>query len=60
MTATIILSQKLELARFLSGVDAEGRRIAPAFRSVLFLLVDCAAARVTGRVRALLRRAACP
>ena len=45
MTATIILSQKLELARFLSGVDAEGRRIAPAFRSVLFLLVDCAAAR---------------
>ena len=45
MTATIILSQKLELARFLSGVDAEGRRIAPAFRSVLFLLLICAAAR---------------
>lgn len=45
MTATILLTRKLELARFLSGVDAEGRRIAPAFRSVLFLLIDCASAR---------------
>lgn len=45
MTATILVSRKLELARFLSGVDAEGRRIAPSYRSVLFLLVDCASAR---------------
>lgn len=41
----IPVTDKLQLARFLSGVDANGRRIAPAFRSVLFLLVDCAAAR---------------
>lgn len=38
-------TDKLALARFLSGLDASGRRIAPAFRSVLFLLVDCAASR---------------
>lgn len=41
----IPVSDKLQLARFLSGVDAQGRRIAPSFRSVLFLLVDCASAR---------------
>jgi len=45
MTAIIPYTDKLALARFLSGIDAQGRRIAPAFRSVLFLLVDCAAAR---------------
>ena len=39
------VTDKLQIARFLSGVDAKGRRIAPAFRSVLFLLVDCAASR---------------
>ena len=39
------VTDKLQIARFLSGVDADGRRIAPAFRSVLFLLVDCAASR---------------
>lgn len=38
-------TDKLELARFLSGIDADGRRIAPSFRSVLFLLIDCAASR---------------
>lgn len=38
-------TDKLQIARFLSGVDASGRRIAPSFRSVLFLLIDCAAAR---------------
>lgn len=41
----IPVSDKLQLARFLSGVDANGRRIAPSFRSVLFLLVDCASSR---------------
>lgn len=39
------VTDKLQIARFLSGVDAQGRRIAPSFRSVLFLLVDCAASR---------------
>ena len=38
-------TDKLQIARFLSGLDAQGRRIAPSFRSVLFLLVDCAASR---------------
>ena len=38
-------TDKLQIARFLSGLDGEGRRIAPSFRSVLFLLVDCAASR---------------
>lgn len=45
MHQAIPFTDKLQIARFLSGVDAEGRRIAPAFRSVLFLLVDCAASR---------------
>lgn len=45
MIQAIPVSDKLQLARFLSGVDAQGRRIAPAFRSVLFLLVDCSASR---------------
>ena len=45
MIQAIPVSDKLRLARFLSGIDAQGRRIAPAFRSVLFLLVDCAASR---------------
>lgn len=39
------VTDKLAIARFLSGLDAQGRRIAPSFRSVLFLLVDCAASR---------------
>jgi len=38
-------TDKMAIARFLSGLDASGRRIAPAFRSVLFLLVDCSASR---------------
>lgn len=38
-------ADKLQLARFLSGLDADGRRIPPSFRSVLFLLVDCTASR---------------
>ena len=45
MIQAIPVSDKLQLARFLSGIDAQGRRIAPSFRSVLFLLVDCAASR---------------
>ena len=45
MITAIPVTDKLQLARFLSGVDANGRRIAPSFRSVLFLLVDCAASR---------------
>lgn len=45
MILAIPVADKLQLARFLSGVDAQGRRIAPSFRSVLFLLVDCAASR---------------
>lgn len=43
--SVVPVTDKLQIARFLSGVDAEGRRIAPSFRSVLFLLVDCAASR---------------
>ena len=39
------VTDKLAIARFLSGLDASGRRIAPSFRSVLFLLIDCAASR---------------
>lgn len=38
-------ADKLQLARFLSGLDASGRRIPPSFRSVLFLLIDCPASR---------------
>ena len=45
MIQAIPSTDKLQIARFLSGLDADGRRIAPAFRSVLFLLVDCAASR---------------
>lgn len=45
MIQAIPVADKLQLARFLSGVDAQGRRIAPSFRSVLFLLVDCSASR---------------
>lgn len=45
MIQAIPVVDKLQIARFLSGVDANGRRIAPSFRSVLFLLVDCAASR---------------
>lgn len=45
MIQAIPVGDKLQIARFLSGVDADGRRIAPSFRSVLFLLVDCAASR---------------
>lgn len=44
-SSNIPATDKLQLARFLSGLDASGRRIAPAFRSVLFLLVDCASSR---------------
>lgn len=43
--SAIPVTDKLQIARFLSGVDGEGRRIAPSYRSVLFLLVDCAASR---------------
>lgn len=45
MIQAIPVADKLQIARFLSGVDANGRRIAPAFRSVLFLLIDCAQSR---------------
>ena len=45
MLQAIPYTDKLQIARFLSGVDANGRRISPAFRSVLFLLIDCAASR---------------
>lgn len=45
MINAIPYADKLQIARFLSGVDAEGRRIPPSFRSVLFLLVDCASSR---------------
>ena len=37
MIQAIPSTDKLQIARFLSGLDADGRRIAPAFRSVLFL-----------------------
>ena len=43
--AVVPHADKMQLARFLSGLDADGRRIAPSYRSVLFLLVDCAASR---------------
>lgn len=43
--AIVPVTDKLQLARFLSGVDANGRRIPPSCRAVLFLLVDCAASR---------------
>lgn len=38
-------TDKLQLARFLSGLDASGRRIPPSYRSVLFLLIDCPSSR---------------
>lgn len=44
-------TDKLQIARFLSGIDADGRRIPPSARAVLFLLVDCAAARLWSSAR---------
>lgn len=51
MLYTVPVTDKLQLARFLSGIDGEGRRIAPSFRSVLFLLIDCSAARMWSSAR---------
>lgn len=51
MQTHIPYSDKMSIARFLSGVDAAGRRVPPSARAVLFLLVDCQAARLWSSAR---------
>lgn len=43
--SVIPVGDKLALARFLSGVDQNGRRVPPSARAILFLLIDCEASR---------------
>lgn len=45
MLQTVPVTDKLAIARFLSGLDQNGQRVPPSCRAILFLLVDCAAAR---------------